>query len=126
MSEDHPFDVAHLESWGEHLTPTQRANVLAHSRRDRQRITSLFAEMGGGRIMQLVEQVWRDSLPEPHKGGEFVHGPCRSEVVRCPGCKPARDAGEHCDWCCGAGHVTKRVAAVIEALPTLAEGGYHL
>lgn len=113
---DHPFDVAHANSLT-NLTAEQRANVLANSRAKRDAVTRLGKSIGFGALMQLAEQAWRDSLPEREKGDEFAHGPCASALVRCPGCKPAREAGDHCDWCCGSGRVTKRVAEAIASQP---------
>lgn len=80
---------------------------------------SLVRELGGaigyGRMMQLAEQEWRKLLARSgHAGGEHTTGPCASSMVPCQ-CRtekePQLDANGHCDWCCGAGRVTKHVRA---------------
>lgn len=67
---------------------------------------------GFGFVMQVAARVWRDRDPK----GALVVGPCVSAVVECshPGATP------HCDWCCGAGWVTQKVA---EAQRALADDG---
>lgn len=67
-------------------------------------VRELGQKIGFGRIMQLCEQLWREELATANmQGGEFAHGPCTAFLVPCP-CKTGS-----CDWCCGAGRVTKRV-----------------
>lgn len=61
--------------------------------------------IGYGRLMQLAEQIWDKKQP----GGAHSVGTCTSFLVPCPHPPMGRDANGHCDWCCGAGRVTKRV-----------------
>lgn len=66
----------------------------------------LGRRIGYGRMMQLGEQLWREVLAvDGLEGAEHSTGPCVSFLVPCP-CRSA----SRCDWCCGAGRVTKRVA----------------
>lgn len=68
--------------------------------------------IGYGRTMQLAGNIWakRDKFGEM---GAFVTGPCRVMVVPCPHPEDGRDKNGHCDWCCGAGWVTKKVLAAM-------------
>ena len=82
---------------GDRLKALNKAEELA--------VRELGQKIGFGRIMQLGEQLWREALvPKNLQGGEHACGPCVAFLVPCP-CKGAA----HCDWCCGAGRVTKRV-----------------
>lgn len=65
--------------------------------------------IGYGRTMQLCEKLWSEKDP---RGGAITTGPCAAFMVACP--HPELDVNGHCDWCCGSGHVTKRV---LEAMP---------
>ena len=64
--------------------------------------------IGYGRTMQLCEQLWRKSLKRDGwpVGGEHTTGPCATFMV-------VYSDGVACDWCCGAGRVTKKVFAVM-------------
>lgn len=67
-------------------------------------VRALGDRIGFGRLMQLAEQTWREA--SGHPGSEHTTGPCAVFMVPCP----CREAGESsCDWCCGAGRVTRRV-----------------
>lgn len=70
-------------------------------------------EIGYGRMMQLAQEAWRNSLARDGWpiGGEFAYGPCVAMLVRC-GCKhPGK-----CDWCCGTGKLTKHVKKIKDQL----------
>jgi hypothetical protein len=78
-------------------------------------VRALCEQLGYGRVMQLAEQTWREkSIAENFKGSEHTVGPCAAFMVRCPHHDDDfpgwLDANGHCDWCCGAGRVTQRVA----------------
>lgn len=80
-------------------------------------------QIGYGRTMQLCEQLWRETLKKDGlEGGEHsalvVTGCCVTFLVPCPGKahRKKRDEHEHCDWCCGAGRVTEKVAWAISRL----------
>jgi len=84
-----------------------------HDERAEQIVRLAGDVIGYGRIMQLCEQFWRESLEESGTpGGELTHlhlsGPCAITMVPCPATHDP-----HCDWCCGAGRVTERVAQAI-------------
>jgi hypothetical protein len=77
--------------------------------------------IGYGRLMQATETIWRRiNLSENRPGAEHTTGPCAAFVVPCPHLgdkyKGWRDKNGHCDWCCGAGRVTHRVAQVMQDL----------
>lgn len=74
-------------------------------------VRALGESIGYGRTMQLASQLWRKK-PGVHPGSEFVVGPCEVMVVKCTHPESGRDKNGHCDWCCGCGWVTKKVAAI--------------
>ena len=65
--------------------------------------------IGYGRVMQLCVQIWNHKTP----GGAHSVGPCTSQLVPCPHPEDGRDANGHCDWCCGSGRITRKVATAI-------------
>lgn len=70
--------------------------------------------IGYGRLMQLGEQMWRKKLVvDGLEGGEHTVGTCATFLMPCPHPPLGRDANGHCDWCCGAGRITKRVFKAI-------------
>ena len=79
-------------------------------------------DIGFGRTMQLAEECWREMLEEKGMaGGEHTTGPCAVFMVPCPHLvvksnKKWLDANGHCDWCCGCGRVTKKVAHAMRAV----------
>ena len=77
---------------------------------EREAVRRLGDAIGYGRVMQLAEQIWHDkAVANGIPGSEHTTGPCAALMVLCPHPKSGRDANGHCDWCCGAGRVTKRV-----------------
>ncbi len=77
-------------------------------------VRNLGERIGYGRTMQLAEQMWRKKLKSQGlEGGEHTTGPCATFMVRCPHPANGRDENGHCDWCCGAGRITKRVFKAI-------------
>ncbi len=67
---------------------------------------TLGNRIGYGRMMQLGEQLWREMLAKTGlEGGEHSTGCAVTFLVPCD-CAQAHK----CDWCCGAGRVTKRVS----------------
>lgn len=84
--------------------------ALEHDDRAGQIVRLAGQAIGFGRIMQLCEQFWRESLEESGTPGtELTTGPCASSMVPCPAIHDP-----HCDWCCGTGRVTERVAQAIQ------------
>lgn len=70
------------------------------------RLCELF---GYGRVMQIANQEWQRKLVKcGHKDGGGAHsvGCCEAFLVKC--C----DSPTNCDWCCGSGKITKKVAEV--------------
>ncbi len=91
-----------------------------------ERAVGLGYILGFGRMMQLSSEAWGKSLAEQGiPGGQLTVGTCASFLVECPGCAEARERGDHCDWCCGNGRVTKKVADIIISIqgPSLDESG---
>lgn len=77
-------------------------------------VRALAENIGYGRIMELAEQLWRKKLAaQGLEGGQLTTGPCASFMVPCPHPPIGRDENGHCEWCCGAGRVTKRVFKAI-------------
>lgn len=75
--------------------------------------------IGYGRLMQAAEKVWREkAIAQGTPGSEHTVACCGAFVVPCPHRDPDApdsyfDENGHCDWCCGSGRVTKRVAAAM-------------
>ena len=78
-----------------------------------EQVRALGERIGFGNMMVLAERLWRDLLGGA--GGERVAYCCAAFMVPCPGCKKVEHPGK-CDWCCGAGRVTKKVAEAIQKL----------
>jgi hypothetical protein len=73
-------------------------------------VRELGEHIGWGNVMHRAEQCWREHLVAHGgpAGGEHTCGPCSALLVPCP-CVQTRGDGPACDWCCGAGRLTKRV-----------------
>lgn len=84
--------------------------ILAlHARRDaaeRPVVRELGERIGYGRVMQLCEELWREKQP----GGEHTVGPGGMFMVPCPHPEGGNLVG--CDWCCGSGRITRRIAEI--------------
>lgn len=81
------------------------------NRLQKNRVKSIGDDIGYGRLMQLAEEIW-DEI-RPGTGAAHSVGCCTYFLVRCP--HPEVDEENiHCDWCCGSGRVTKRVAQELE------------
>lgn len=76
---------------------------------ERRAVREIGDRLGYGRVMQLCEEIWVEKLKREGIGtngsGAKSVGPCVGMLVPCP-CTDRVS----CDWCCGAGRVTKRVA----------------
>lgn len=82
---------------------------------EKQAVAVLGEQIGFGRMMQLAEQIWGElNAARGYPGAQHTTGPCASMLTPCPHLEDEnpewRDENGHCDWCCGAGRVTKRVA----------------
>jgi hypothetical protein len=74
-------------------------------------VSEFCEKYGYGRVMQIASQKWSQkavSIGLPGSG--FVIGPCENATIPC-GCNPQ----EPCEWCCGAGWLTKHVKSLKEA-----------
>ena len=86
-------------------------------------VEELGEAIGYGRLMQAAETVWRrKAIEQGISGSEHTTGPCASFMVPCPHRDEDAhpdwfDENGHCDWCCGAGRVTGRVAAAMRRQP---------
>jgi len=72
-------------------------------------VRDLGDRIGYGHLMHLASAVWGAKLDaDGHSGAQFAVGCCVAFMVPCQ-CHemPPED---HCDWCCGTGRVTIRVA----------------
>lgn len=73
-------------------------------------------------MMQQAEAAWREELGTM-AGMEHSTGPCATFMVECPHITAEVknnlwfDRNGHCDWCCGCGRVTKRVAKAMVGCP---------
>lgn len=74
-------------------------------------VTAIGDAIGYGRLMQLAEQIWKGK--EGDRGGEHTVGPCGAFMVPCE--HWIKNDRGHCELCCGAGRVTKGVAALAYA-----------
>jgi len=79
---------------------------------ERRLVLNLGRRIGFGNMMQLAEALWGDELEAKDlpRGGAHSRGCCVGFLAPCPGCAPGERA---CDWCCGSGRVTERVAKAI-------------
>lgn len=94
--------------------------VVAFHAARKEAVRLLGDEIGYGAVMTYAEQLWREKQP----GIERTCGPCASLMEPCP-CVEQYDekietdddddvsSWRGCDWCGGAGRVTKRVRAAI-------------
>lgn len=104
---------------------TIRAAMASRIAAEEHAVRELGDRIGYGRIMQLAEKLWREKLIAQNLpgGGEITTGPCAAFMVQCPCPESGRDDAGHCEWCCGAGRVTKLVAETIATLDELAGAG---
>jgi len=73
-------------------------------------VEELGNKIGYGNMMNLASKLWGKILEEKGcKGGEFIVGPCKAQVVAC-GCKSPAS----CDWCCGTNWLTRKVKNIKE------------
>lgn len=75
-------------------------------------------KIGYGRTMQLCERLWGEKLEGSGlpKGGAHAVYCCGVFLVPCPGVAHRNSQGPSCDWCCGAGRVTDKVAWAMSRL----------
>lgn len=75
-------------------------------------VRALGYSIGYGHLMELASAIWREGLScAGLEGGELAVGPCVSVLVPCQcTARPEMYQEDICDWCCGTGRVTKRVA----------------
>jgi hypothetical protein len=92
----------------QHVSPAEV--VVAHGceKQDLVAVRRLGEAIGYGNLMVTAERAWRESLGE-HSGGEFAVYCCAFSLVECV----CLDNKHGCEWCCGAGRVTKAVHALI-------------
>lgn len=85
--------------------------MIARDAAEEQMARQLGGQIGYGRMMQLGQQLWRESLAgQGWEGGEFSIGPCVSMTTPC-GCNRY-----NCDWCCGAGWLTQKVKGIKDSI----------
>jgi hypothetical protein len=78
-------------------------------------VRSLGDQIGYGNLMSTANEIWAAvARANGTDGSNFTVGPCAAMVVTCPHefdpSEKFLDENGHCDWCCGCGWVTKRVA----------------
>lgn len=78
-------------------------------------VRQLGEQIGYGNLMSTASEVWASKArANKTDGSNFVVGPCAAMVEICPHefdpTEQYLDKNGHCDWCCNAGWVTKRVA----------------
>lgn len=82
-------------------------HIREAQKRDAFEVEKLCERVGYGFVMHEASRLWRERDEFGAKGAHTV-GPC---VVMTEPCKHwGARKGDHCDWCCGAGWVTKKVA----------------
>lgn len=88
------------------LQKKQQAALERRNTEERELVRRIGNRIGYGRTMQLCEELWREEMEKMgHPGSERTLGTCARFLVACP-C----DDVVQCDWCCGSGRVTERVA----------------
>lgn len=81
-------------------------------------VRALGEHIGYGNLMVLAQKLWAETLRTKHGldgGYAFAVYCCEMFLVPCPG-SAHRQAEGRCDWCCGAGRVTKKVAWAMSRL----------
>ena len=78
-------------------------------------IEALCERIGYGNVISSASRLWgqkndRENMPRTN----FTVGPCESMTVPCP--HPTQDRNGHCNWCCGSGWLTKRVAELAASM----------
>ena len=91
------------ERWNAVMAKAERLRAAGFDEVER-----LCKRLGYGFVMHEASRAWRMNAEVGGTG--MMVGPHRSSVVKCP----CPDADPHCDWCCGAGWVTKRVLEAME------------
>lgn len=104
-----PFKWMTAEDWHADRRKHFGEADVERMKREEELMRELGNRIGYGRTMQLAQQEWRAKLvKEGHAGGEHTVGCCATFAVVC-GCNYIRNNPGHCEWCCGAGWVTRRV-----------------
>lgn len=85
--------------------------IEAMCSRDKAMVRELCKRLGYGAVMHFAEECWREDVPSGLAGAEHTCGPCATFMVRC---EHTGDGPVNCDWCCGSGRVTKRVAQAMK------------
>lgn len=71
-------------------------------------VEKICERFGYGRVMQIASESWQEKASSEGTPGEgLVIGPHAVMVVAC-GCNPEYS----CQWCCGAGWLTKHVKSL--------------
>lgn len=104
-----PDELSHMIT-GEKSHRGQALKLLPET--EENMVKLLGSRIGYGRIMQLCEKLWHESLVKKgySTGGEHTTGPAATFMVPC-GCKDGM-----CDWCCGSGRLTKHVKELKDAM----------
>jgi len=82
-------------------------------------VRNLGDYIGYGNMMVRAQKLWAETLKKEHGlpgGGAFAVYCCESFLVPCPGRAHKQGEGHNCDWCCGAGRVTEKVAWAMSRL----------
>jgi|HubBroStandDraft_4_1064222.scaffolds.fasta_scaffold66118_4 hypothetical protein len=74
-------------------------------------VRDLGKRIGFGRIMQLCEQLWKESHNENgFYGSELTVGPCAAFMVKCEHLEV--DDNGHCNLCYGGERIPKRLTEI--------------
>ena len=118
LPEDEDEDEGTLRNPPEVQMPHKSAWEMS-AERESAEVRALGERMGFGALMHYAESEWRawNARHNVPLGAEHSHYCCVSALVTCPCREPGApsEQGGSCDWCCGAGRVTKRVAEAIAA-----------
>lgn len=97
-----PHDFGSEEILSLSTEPTTPRNMA-----ETRAVRELGTAIGFGRLMQLAQQEWRRIVaPDGFQGSEHSIGPCVIMTYVC-GCRLNDKVS--CDWCKGAGWLTKKV-----------------
>lgn len=109
-----------LRLWMDGVNDRDRIPVIMNEKprptTPEERVAALGDDIGYGCMMQLCEKLWNEKeFADGVTAGGAAHAVycCGVFLVACPSRAHPTSCGVTCDWCCGAGRVTERVAQAI-------------
>ena len=96
--------------YNEGVEPQRRGCADWENALEEEEVRVLCEKLGYGRVLQLTSLAWQKKGRGGNQSGiGMVIGPHVGTTTKC--WHPGQDT--HCDWCCGCGWVTEKVASVM-------------